>query len=356
MGCGSSKGAVPVAEPEPVPSWISKPTPVRAPTETPPLKIWVSLDETGRRTGVTLSGWDQDEAKTVEDLAQVLVCSHLVRLQQLGFSGNVLVLLDAHGAVRPPREKIQPGELAACADVQTPLRVSLPPQWAAVSTETDLRTKASPPLSQQSQGLVYSSASTAAGGAGSQGSAERAALSPRSKAYRAEIDAIAGRSRVSPQAAAMDAIAKQKDFTDTVKIDIHAHLKRYHIEEEPAHVPPPSEDDVAAVHTPAKVKVQQKGTYVLEAARGKELAMQLAGFTNKYRARGKAALLRDLKGVMHTERLHAGTRAHARTPHTAHAHAHAHARTRTHTHNTHTHAHTHTHTQAHSRARTHGRR
>ena len=144
MGCGSSKGAVPVAEPEPVPSWISKPTPVRAPTETPPLKIWVSLDETGRRTGVTLSGWDQDEAKTVEDLAQVLVCSHLVRLQQLGFSGNVLVLLDAHGAVRPPREKIQPGELAACADVQTPLRVSLPPQWAAVSTETDLRTKASP--------------------------------------------------------------------------------------------------------------------------------------------------------------------------------------------------------------------
>lgn len=311
MGCGSSKNAVRVNEPStsgavagvpPSQAAGGAPSPCapREASETKPIKIWVSLEDTGRRTGVILSGWDQDDAKTVEDLARVLVASHQSRLQQLGFSGVALVLFDDNGAVRPPRQKISASELLLCADMKQPLRVGMPPQWSkvALAGQTPIHA-ASPGADKPSQtagrGTMLCSAATTT--TASQGSVERATLSPRSKAYRADIEAL---KRRSPQSK-LTVYTPDQEFPDVIKRDMHSHLKK-EVEEEPAQPPPPpSETEVTALQKPKAVASQQQATYMLDTARVKELAMQLVGFTSKYRDKDKQALLKDLKSFLEPE-------------------------------------------------------
>ncbi len=310
MGCGSSKGAVSVAEPgagkpptgaaTAAAAAVPAPRPPpREPSATPPMKIWVAFEDTGRRTGVTLSGFDQDDATTVESLAKVLVSSHAPRLQQLGFAGVALVLFDDNGAVRPPRQKIGAGELLSCSDMKKPLRVGLPPQWSpdaapAGHMATANPTTASPTGGNGSATMLCSAATTTTA---SQGSAERAAMSPRSKAYRADIEAI---KRKSPQSR-LTIYAPDQEFPDVIKRDMHSHLKK-EIQEEPAQQPlPPSETEVKALQTPKAVASQQQAVYILDAARVKELAMQLVGFMSRYRDKDKQALLKDLKSFLEPE-------------------------------------------------------
>jgi len=308
MGCGSSKGAVSVAEPpagKPPPGCAAAaaaPThhpPPRKPSATPPMKIWVAFEDTGRRTGVTLSGWDQDDATTVEGLAKVLVSSHAPRLQQLGFTGVALVLFDKNGAVRPPRQNIGPGELHSCSDMKKPLRVGLPPQWSPDAAPAGLMTTAHPTTASPTGGhgsatMLCSAATTTTA---SQGSAECAAMSPRSKAYRADIEAI---KRKSPQSK-LTIYAPDQEFPDVIKRDMHSHLKK-EIQKEPAQQPPPpSETEINALQKPKAVASQEQAVYILDAARVKELAMQLVGFMSKYRDKDKHALLKELKSFLEPE-------------------------------------------------------
>jgi hypothetical protein len=79
MGCGSSKNAVRVIEPtesttasKAVPKGEetnnhAPPPPPRELSLTPLLKIWVKYEDTWKRTSIMLSGWDQEDANTVED-------------------------------------------------------------------------------------------------------------------------------------------------------------------------------------------------------------------------------------------------------------------------------------------------
>jgi len=305
MGCGSSKTAVGVSEPT-----ASKPaagkqedSPVKAeplkprqPSQTPPLKIGVRFEDTGLRTGCTLSGWDQDDSQTVEDIAKMLVSGHITKLKQLGFDGAALVLFDSNSAVRPPRQRIAPEELALHTD-KNPLRIGRPPQWTpdAVRGAQDLRIQTgATELSTPRQGMILCSALTAT--TASQGSAERIMLSPRSKAYRAEIAALAKRNSAQHKT---PVYTPNEKFVE-IKRDMHSHLKKDEAKEEPSHQPP-SEEEVNALQKPTAVASQQNAAYQLEALRVKELAMQLVGFMSKYRDKDKQALLKDLKSFLEPE-------------------------------------------------------
>lgn len=303
MGCGCSKNAEGVTSPSAsvpgnaasdsrnvaTPRGVAGPpdartpravasAPPRQPSQTPALKIWVSFEDTGRRTGFMLTGWDQDDVKTVEDMAKVLVQGHESRLHQLGFSGAALVLLDENGSVRPPRQKIEPSELISFSDMKTPLRVGMPPQWS----------------SHVSQGAVLCSAASTT--SESESSSEKMRLSPRSKAFRADIEAIA--KRYPPK---QESIYKaDQSFPDVLKRDLHSHLKSSPSKQEPAQVQI-LEEEVKAIQKPKAVATQQQAVYQLDAARQKELAMQLVGFMSAYRNKDKQALLKDLKSFLEPE-------------------------------------------------------
>jgi hypothetical protein len=300
MGCGSSKNAVRVTEPGGAKAaqtphdtaGVEKPP--REKSQIPPLKIWVSYEDTGRRTGIMLTGWDQEDATTVEDMARVLVSEHAPRLQQLGFSGVALVLLDQDGAVRPPRQKISQDELLACTDMKNPLRVSSPPQWCreAVLNSQDANAQTAP---SPVQGTMLCSAATAS--TASRGSAERAMLSPRSRAYRADIDAIV--KQKSPQSKTT-VYTPDQVFPDLIKRDIHSHLAK-EINEEPAQAAAHTAEELRAFEKPGKVASQRSAAHRLDAARMQELTMQLAGFASKYRDKDRKTLLKDLKSMLEPE-------------------------------------------------------
>jgi len=308
MGCGSSKNAVRVAEPTAAPSpavaaavpgkTASEPIklpPPREPSQTPARKVFVRYEETGRTTGIMLSGWDQDDAKTVEDMAKVLVASHAVRLQQLGFAGATLVLFDVNGAVRPPRQRISEDELLSSGDMKRPLRVGLPPQWSPDAAVPQGHRATTP---RQGGNVLCSAATTTTASQGSTVShTDRIMLSPRSKAYRAEVEAI--QKRHSPQNKSPvykpDAV-----FPDLIKRDIHSHLKKHEIKEEPAQ-PQPTQEEVQALQKPKGVQPQKEPVFELDTARVNELAMQLMGFMSKYRDKNKEALLKELKSFLEAD-------------------------------------------------------
>lgn len=314
MGCGSSKNAVRVTNPTVLASKIgavpkggaanttaqAPPAPPREPSLLLPQKIWVKYEDTGKRTGITLTGWDQEDGKTVEGMAKTLVANHASRLHQLGFSGVALVLFDANGAVRPPRQKIESSELVACSDMKTPLKVGTPPQWSPdapqVSKAKDLRQTEGLGVNTPRQGVVLCSAATVS--TASQGSVERM-LSPRSKAYRAEVEAIVKRN--SPQHKS-PLYKPDEVFPDLIKRDMRSHLKSETPQEPAQQAPAPSAEEVKALQKPKAVqKQQQQAVYHLDTARVKELAMQLVGFMSNYRDKDKQALLKDLKSFLEPE-------------------------------------------------------
>jgi len=313
MGCGSSKSAVavPTASNEarkikPEDAGGSKPlqkraisstpitlSPKRKPSQTSPLKIWVKNVETGLRTAIVLSGWDRDDATTVESVAKVLIAGHALRLHQLGFTGTALVLFDADGAVRPPRQKITSDELIQCTDMKSPLRIGLPPQWSpdAMHTQSTGQTITSP-----RSDIVLCSVKTPTVGSGSTVShSDKLVLSPRSRAYRAEVEAIA--KRHSPQNKS-PVYRPDEEFPDVIKRDMHSHLKKSETNEDPAQQPTPSEEEIQAIQKPKAVTCHTESVYQFEDARVKELAMQLVGFLKIYRDKDKAVLLKDLQAFL----------------------------------------------------------
>jgi hypothetical protein len=236
-----------------------------------------------------LSGWDQDDAKTVEDMARVLVVSHTARLQQLGFTGATLVLFDANGAVRPPRQIISADELQLIGDMRKPLRVGLPPQWSPDAAVTSPR---------QGGNILCSAATTTTASQGSTVSHnDKIMHSPRSKAYRAEVEAI--QKRHSPKQKA-PAYTQDAVFADLIKRDIHSHLKKCEIQEEPAQ-PQPTQAEVQALQKPKGVEPQKAAVFNLDAARMNELGMQLMGFMSNYRDKNREALLKELKSFLEAD-------------------------------------------------------
>ena len=300
MGCGSSKNAVRVVEPTAaLPAAAGQPAktssaqiklpPPREPSQTPARKVFVRYEETGRTTGIMLSGWDQDAAKTVEDMARVLVASHTARLQQLGFTGATLVLFDANGAVRPPRQIISADELQLIGDMKRPLRVGLPPQWSPDAAVTSPR---------QGGNILCSAATTTTASQGSTVSHnDKIVHSPRSKAYRAEVEAI--QKRHSPKQKAT-AYTQDAVFADLIKRDIHSHLKKDEIKEEPAQLQP-TQAEMQALQKPKGVEPQKAAVFELDAARMNELGMQLLGFISNYRDKNKEALLKELKSFLEAD-------------------------------------------------------
>jgi hypothetical protein len=270
---------------------------------------------------LTLTGDEVDNLTTVGALANVLTSpAHVGRLRQLGFSGVAISLLAKDGVERELGHQISRGVLENFTEQTSPLVFDLSTTPAAplsgVPTEVgaswdSLQVTVAPSPAVASEGRTALSP-----GSPTQGRFR----SPAERAHRAEVErlALAARNSTRPEPAYLPG-----EVVPEVQRDMLSHLKKSC--PPPRKVPTPAspvteeeeeekkkgeeegeeeveEDDLTthpAFLAPASVpKFEAPGTQTVDCSLQRQLRAQLAGFTNKYACKDRAALLKFMPSML----------------------------------------------------------
>ena len=285
----------------------------------PPIKIWVMFAATGRSTGLTLTSDEVDNLTTVGALANVLTSpAHVGRLRQLGFSGVAISLIAKDGVERELGHQISRGVLENFTEQTSPLVFELSKTPAvplsgvpteAGASRSSLQVTVAPSPEVASEGRTALSP-----GSPTQGRF----LSPAERAHRAEVErlALAARNSTRPEPAYLPG-----EVVPEVQRDMLSHLKKSC--PPPCKVPTPAspvtekeeeeeekkkgeeegeEEDLTthpAFLAPASVpKFEAPGTQTVDRSLQRQLRAQLAGFTNKYACKDRAALLKFMPSML----------------------------------------------------------